>query len=367
MAADVQNMPTYNIPSPNLTSAPSPSFGVPPPPEKVPRTGLGANYSETAAQVLIQKPSVWAEKKFYVLGIVLALLFVGGLLFFGTLGNNDALAIITNPVGAEVFADGQKIGTTPTSISERKDVELTFRLEGYQDKVLSLKEANWPSELNILLERAAAAVPQKVIKVTSNPAGATLQLDGESLGTTPVEIKLADAKSHQITLKMEGHEDVTQSVDEKSPDALNIELTPVAPPTGFLKYVGNPAVTIFNGSNVLKGSPAELEQGSHKLSFRSGKKAYVRFTKTIEVKAGETVVVTGPDMGKVTIKAVPSNCRISINNEFIDVAPILNLPIQSGTHTITFNWDTLNKKVSKTVTIRGDQSETVTGVADRDS
>jgi hypothetical protein len=364
MAADVQNMPTYNIPSPNIP-APSPTFGVPPPPEKVPRTGLGANYSETAAQVLIQKPSAWADKKFYVLGIVMALLFVGGLLYFGTLGKGgEALTIISNPVGAEVFANGQKIGITPTTLQERKDVELTFRLDGYQDRKISLKQANWPTELNILLERSAdvPGIAKKMIQVTSNPAGALLQLDGKEIGPTPAEITLTDTEPHQIVLKMEGHQDITQSINATSASPLNIDLVPIAPPTGFVKYSGEPRVTIFSGSKVLKGSPVELEEGTHKLSFRSGKNAYVRLTKTVEVKAGETTVVRGPEMGQVTIKAIPSNCRIHINGEFIDVAPILSLPIQSGTHTITFNWETLNKKVSKTVTIGGDQNETVTGV-----
>jgi hypothetical protein len=93
----------------------------------------------------------------------------------------------------------------------------------------------------------------------------------------------------------------------------------------------------------------------------------VRFTKTVEVKSGETTVVQAPAMGTITIKAVPSNCKILINGEFIDVAPILNMPIQAGTHTVTFNWETLNKKTSKTVSIQGNQSETVTGIPDKDS
>jgi serine/threonine protein kinase len=369
MAADVQNMPTYNIPSPNLPSPSSQPFGVPPPPEKVPRTGLGANYSETAAQVLIQNPSAWAEKKFYVLGIVMALLFVGGLLYFGTLGpDGEALTIISSPAGAEVFANGRKIGNTPTTLQERKDAELTFRLPGYQDKIISLKEANWPTELSILLERSAndPQFSKKMIQVTSNPAGALLHFDGKPVGPTPAEITLADNQPHQIVLKLEGHQDITQSVNATSPATLNVDLTPVAPLTGFVKYSGQQRVTIFNGSKALKGSPAELEEGTHKLSFRSAKTAYVRLTKTVEVKAGETTVVNGPDMGKITIKAIPSNCRIHINGEFIDVSPVLNLPIQAGNHTITFNWETLNKKVSKTVTIRGDQSETVTGVPEQD-
>src|SRR5262249_18470080 len=161
------NMPTYNMPSPSAslptpgtkstgttipptgTNVPGPTFGVPPPPEKAPRTGIGANYSETAAQVLNQKPSVWQEKKFYILGVIMALLFVGTLLFFGTLGKGgEALAVITSPAGADVLIDGKKIGVTPTSIAEKKDMSVTLHLQGYQDKVLTLQKSAWPSEVN---------------------------------------------------------------------------------------------------------------------------------------------------------------------------------------------------------------------------
>jgi serine/threonine protein kinase len=367
MAADVQNMPTYNIPSPNVP-APSPNFGVPPPPEKVPRTGIGANYSETA-QVLMQKPSVWAEKKFYILGVIMALIFVGGLLYFGTLGKTeDALAIISNPVGAEVFVNGQKIGVTPTSLQEAKDVEITLKLSGYIDKVIALKQANWPKELNIILDPTPVkpAVQEKTIQVTSNPPGAILELDGKSVGQTPAEIKVAEDQAHQIVLKLEGYQDANQSIDASTPNTLNIELQSIAPPPGFIKYVGEGRVTIMRGSSALRGNPIELEPGTHRLNFRSAKGAYIRFGKTVEITSGETTVVRGPEMGKIVVKAIPSNCKILINGEFVDVAPILNLPIQAGVHTITFNWETLNKKTSRTVTIEGNQTQTVTGVPDKE-
>lgn len=366
VATDVQNMPTFNMPSP--------TFGVPPPPEKVPRTGIGANYSETA-QVLMHRPSVWSEKKFYILGVVMALLFVGTLLYFGTLGKGgDTLAIITNPVGAEVLVNGEKIGITPTSLQDRKDMDLTFRLEGYKEQVVPLKKNAWPTELNITLEpvtptkltgktEITPVVPtKKIIQLVTNPPGASISLDGQSLGQTPKEITLENEQPRQLVLKMDGHEDVTKTVDTSTPGTLTIEMPPAAAPPGFIRYGGSHRVAIISGSKALKGSPIQLEPGTHKLTFRSTKDAYIRFTKTVVIKSGETVVVPAPPMGKITINAVPSNCKISINGEFIDVAPILSLPIQAGNHTITFSWEALNKKLSKPVTVEAAQSQTVTGL-----
>ena len=379
MATDVQNMPTFNMPSPS-SSSPAPSFGVPPPPEKVPRTGIGANYSETASQVLMHPPSVWSEKKFYILGVVMALLFVGTLLYFGTLGKGgETLAIITNPVGAEVLVNGEKVGVTPTSIQERKDMDLTFRLEGYKEQVVPVKKNAWPTELNITLEPVTAAnvtgkpditpvaPAKKIIQVTTNPPGASINLDGQSLGQTPKEITLDNDQPHQLVLKMDGHEDVTRTLDTSTPGTLNIELPPAAAAPGFVKFGGPHRVAIISGSRALKGNPIQLEPGTYKLTFRSSKDVYIRFTKTVVIQSGETAVVPAPAMGKITVKAFPSNCKILINGEFVDVAPVLNLPIQAGNHTITFSWDTLNKKTSKTVTVEEGQSQTVTGVPEKDA
>jgi PEGA domain len=252
-------------------------------------------------------------------------------------------------------------------------MDLTFRLQGYKEQVVPVKKNAWPTELNITLEPASAPVTEKpditpvapskkIIQVATNPPGASIQLDGQSIGQTPKEITLDNEQPHQLVLKMEGHEDVTRTLDTSTPGTLNIELPPAAAAAGFVKFGGPQRVTIISGSKALKGSPVQLEPGTYKLTFRSSKNAYIRFTKSVVVESGETVVVPAPAMGKITIKAVPSNCKISINGEFIDVAPVLNLPIQAGNHTITFSWEASDKKTSKTVSVEADQSQTVTGL-----
>jgi hypothetical protein len=69
-------------------------------------------------------------------------------------------------------------------------------------------------------------------------------------------------------------------------------------------------------------------------------------------------------MGTLTVKANPSNCKISINGEVIDDAPIFSLPVQSGTQVIGFNWVKMGKTLKKSVEIPQGQSVTVTGVPD---
>lgn len=186
-------------------------------------------------------------------------------------------------------------------------------------------------------------------------------MDGEDAGKTPAELQIKDQNPHEIAIQLDGYQPLKQTVDNKTAALLNLKLEAVPQP-GFVKYAGKYPITIFSGGRALRGNPIQLDAGAYTLSFRSKKDAFIRFSQKIEVKAGETTVVKGPAMGTVNIKAVPSNCKISIDGEFVDVAPIQNLAIQSGNHMILFNWEKMGKTLNKEVDVGDGQTQTITGI-----
>jgi serine/threonine protein kinase len=315
VTADVQNMPTFHMP------APTPNFGMPEP-QKAPRTGLGANYSETA-QVLMKQPTFWQEKKFFILGAIAALLFIGGVFYLGSTKKQEPAASIP--------------GTNSTSTTPAPNTQTP---------------ATIPPPPPSLVH---------TVKVETVPVGASITIDGQDVGKTPTELKIKDSSSHELNVQLEGYQPLKQTVDNKSPETLSLTLEPVVL-TGFVKYVGSHPVTVYSAGKALRGNPVELNAGNYTLSFRSKKEAFIRFSQKVEVKPGETTVVKGPTMGSLNVRAVPSNCKISIDGEFVDFAPIQNLAIQSGNHMILFNWEKMGKTLNKEVSISGGQSQTVTGV-----
>jgi hypothetical protein len=127
-------------------------------------------------------------------------------------------------------------------------------------------------------------------------------------------------------------------------------------------YTGSYPVAVFSGGKVLHGPTITLPEGSYKLSFVSKKGAFIRFTKTVEIHPGETINISQPPLGNLNVKANPSNCRISIDGQYVDDAPIFAMPVQAGTHVIQFDWIKLNSRLSKTVMINAGETQSVVGV-----
>jgi hypothetical protein len=85
------------------------------------------------------------------------------------------------------------------------------------------------------------------------------------------------------------------------------------------------------------GVTVELPVGRQVLSLVSDRH-FLRRTVTVDVPAAGTAVVEAPALGRVSIKANPDNCEVSIDGTFADYPPILDRAVAEGTHTVSFKW-----------------------------
>jgi formylglycine-generating enzyme required for sulfatase activity len=125
-----------------------------------------------------------------------------------------------------VLVDGAEVGVTPAAIeimSGEHDIEV--RLAGYNawtSKVLV--EPNQPQQLpDVTLRQADGR-----LEVASNPSEATVSVDGEFRGRTPLSIRLSPGRAHRLALSKPGYETTTRelSVAADSGRRLQIDLTP---------------------------------------------------------------------------------------------------------------------------------------------
>lgn len=99
------------------------------------------------------------------------------------------LSVVTDPAGADIYIDGQRLGSSPWSGSVRPGQrELDVRLEDYQSSVRAIALPVGSA----LHEESIQLIPKTSwISVTSEPAGANVYIDDKLVGITPLrhEIK----------------------------------------------------------------------------------------------------------------------------------------------------------------------------------
>jgi hypothetical protein len=122
---------------------------------------------------------------------------------------NATLRVQANVPDAEVFLDGATLGKAPL---ERHDIaagkhDLIVRKEGYQDlrREVYLFQGQ-PVALVADLRNAGK------VRFLSSPQGAEVSIDGEPIGTTPIERDDIPAGEHVIVFKLSGYEDHKEMV-----------------------------------------------------------------------------------------------------------------------------------------------------------
>jgi hypothetical protein len=59
---------------------------------------------------------------------------------------------------------------------------------------------------------------------------------------------------------------------------------------------------------------------------------------TVEVRPSAATDVAARQLGRISIRANPDNCRVFVDGTFLDFPPILDKPLAVGRHTVEFRW-----------------------------
>jgi TonB family protein len=239
---------------------------------------------------------------------------------------DGALRVETTPPGATVVVDGQPRGVTPLEVpglafgAHELKVELAGHDAQVQPFTLSAESAR--ADLKFTLGRSAPG--QGTVDVVSSPPGASVTIDGQPAGTTPLSGLTLKAGRHRIALSLAGHEpwSGTFSVQggrtarvDRPLAALAVQATPVPSP----KVADVDTSRIYeNGRDVdvpakrLTGATASYPDRAPRLKSGQEVAVALRFvvTETGEVKDVEVVESGGPLVDQAVMQAV-SNWRYS--------------------------------------------------------
>jgi predicted Ser/Thr protein kinase len=257
---------------------------------------------------------------------------------FPTTGHEAEL--ITNQ-DTEVYFDDKKFIGQVIKLSESDTEEHTLRAEeGCRETSLLIKA----SEMKATYDLTDLKPKVGDLIIDSKPPYAEVFKDGELLGAAPVTVSNYNAcEQHTFTIKKSGFQEWQRTFDGTTPWSEiittldSVSLSEIPP--GFARLDPPPpyAVEVFLGDRKIptKDGVITLPEGSHTLVLKSPGVLY-QSTQKVSITGGKTLPlkVNWRGLGKLTIQAEPSNCRIFVDGVDLGAPPLLDQDIVAGDHEI---------------------------------
>ena len=135
-----------------------------------------------------------------------------------------ALAITSEPSGASVFIDDEFQGTTPIEKAQVALGEHPIRVQksGYEvvRAVLEVDGAT-SSPVHYVLQVSGRGT----LAISSRPDGASVYLDGDYRGKTPVRLENLEPRAYSVRIEMPNFADWTQQATVKAAESVPIDAT----------------------------------------------------------------------------------------------------------------------------------------------
>jgi len=124
---------------------------------------------------------------------------------------SGSLAVSSDVEGATVYVNGKSVGLAPHRAAELAPGSYRIRVEkeGYEpfEQVVQIT-AGRSRQVRAALTRAMAS-----LKIHSDVPGASVFLDREYLGTTPLELKGVEPGTHELTASVDGYDMYAETVE----------------------------------------------------------------------------------------------------------------------------------------------------------
>lgn len=299
----------------------------------------------------------------------------------------NVLDITSDPSGAEVIIDGKNTNLkTPTQVKGLSGVhELVLTLAGFEPYTISVNISGHTPVKGVLIP---SKNPMGKLVISSNPTGATVTINGQSIGITPIEKSVA-AGVYAIELSLNGYQNFKGKATVKENETKTIQATltkkpvtppPVTPPPTTpvkewaIKITSQPtgAKIYLNNQNTGFNTPATLKfkPGTYvvKVVLAGYKEQSKTVTYTNSAPASTTIhfalekIVTTPPPPKTGILWVisePAGAEVFLNGTFKGVTPLRLDNVNAGSYTVKVVLSGYESQ-TKTVSVVGGQTNKFT-------
>ncbi|MAY34654.1 MAG: hypothetical protein CMN84_01000 [Spongiibacteraceae bacterium] len=234
------------------------------------------------------------------------------------------ITVRSKPEGATLSVDGVEQGVTGpdgvvAEVMPGKHV-LKLRLPGYQDWEYSLiTEANKAQQLPLVTLQPSYAT----VEVSSRPAGAQVQVNGEYQGATPLTIELRPQATTELTLSKPGYRTLKKQLALPSGSREQLELT-LQPVVGEIQVSATPADALLYIDGVLRGranQTIQLTTTEHKLEIR--REGYASHRQSVTPRSGfkQQVKVNLLTEREAFLAQFPKRIRTATGDELVLIEP----------------------------------------------
>lgn len=208
---------------------------------------------------------------------------------FSLTRSTATLAVSTVPAGAELYAEGHFLGTTPIELDVQPgSYRLFARIEGYKDWTFSVTVDEGE---DITLPTHTFELPDGSLAITSTPAGAAVIVGGKTVATTPAQIDLRPG-THTIHVARDGYAEATLTTAIQSGITSEATVT-LSPLLGKLTIHSVPnGATVYSGDQELGRTPLTVELPATEHAFTLRRPGFVSDTFKFAVRHGLELSVT---------------------------------------------------------------------------
>lgn len=226
-------------------------------------------------------------------------------------------------IGARVQVDGIDLGETPlvSILVEAGERQLTISKDRYLDfgQAILIEGRSVEQSFEAQLEPAWATV-----SLQTSPIGANVIVDGELLGTTPMNVEILQGQ-RDLTLKLAGHKAWQEDFDIFAGEDFVVPNIELEPADGLVFIQSSPSAASVTIGGEFKGlTPLEVSLApdiDHEITFF--KNGYNSSKRSIRTQANEESGVSvnlAPVLANVQVISEPEDAELYVNGELRGLA-----------------------------------------------
>ena len=238
------------------------------------------------------------------------------------------VSISTEPVDVSIFNGNERLGNTPSTIQliQGKNT-LSLRKSGYKDYEIQLDIV---AQDSVSLESLILSRLDVPLEIISEPEGASININDEYRGLTPMEIMLEPLVEHKILISKPGYKDINNqlrldTIESLSSKGKNSEVVDyfLEEILGQVSFVGTDGAKVYRSDDLIGVIPFNIEMISEEQILKVKKDGLV--TQEIKMTPNpnypQKIEVKLLNEEQTVLAAIPKTLKTSQSQEMKLILP----------------------------------------------